>query len=264
MAHRDIYISRIRFRGDRLYTGRSLAAEIRAAIDRRQLSGLIGHLRFVYVPSNAQPPFATAYVAFTRRDTHSAAVELLNGLIFRGQATLWRLGNNEPRRGDQIPPGAQYALDRPRPRPREPVAPRYFVIRRPGLVERLPTPPASPPPRDEPADSPERPNSPPPGQPQPARAAAVPGRSVIDTSITARIWTAKSEPPRPKSSFVTSCCTATTTFMGSQLPRLPHSFFYLIFCFVFSSFSFPSFTFSSLAIIVLMLATIVLIQGAAK
>lgn len=174
MAHRDIYVSRIRFRGDRLNTGRSLAAEIRATVDRRQLSGLVGHLRFVYVPSNAQPPFATAYVAFTRRDTHSAAVELLNGLIFRGQATLWRLGNNEPRRGDEIPPGAQFALDRPRPRPREPAQPRYFVMRRPGLVERLPTPPASPPPHDGPIDIPERPNSPPPGQNEPAPAPALP------------------------------------------------------------------------------------------
>lgn len=109
-------------------------------------------------------------MAFTRRDTHAAAVELLNGLIFRCQATLWRLGNNEPRQGDEIPPGAQYALDLPRPRPREPVQPRYFVMRRPGLIERLPTPP----PRDKPDDTPERPNSPPPGQPQPVRAAAVP------------------------------------------------------------------------------------------
>lgn len=172
MTNRDIYIAHLRHRGSRYDTAMSLAAEIRHVVNRRRLTGLIGQLKFVYVPPTSHPPYAT--LPLTRRNEHANAVELLNGLLFKGQPTMWRLGNNTPRRDVDVPQGAQFVLDRHRPRPREPVQPRPFIMRRPGVIERLPTPPASPPPRYEPVDDPERPESPPPGQPDPAPAPAVP------------------------------------------------------------------------------------------
>lgn len=78
MANRDIYIAHLRHRGSCNDTAMSLAAEIRQVVTRRRLTGLIDQLKFVYAPTTSHPPYATAYVAFTRRYQHENAVELLN------------------------------------------------------------------------------------------------------------------------------------------------------------------------------------------
>lgn len=114
MTSRDIYVSRLLFGNDREALAREFANAIKHEISSRHWDDVLGPLRFVFVPKDARAPFATAYVAFYNRNIHHAAIDLLNGLLFKGEVTQWRLGDNDPRRTDEVPPGAQYNADRSR------------------------------------------------------------------------------------------------------------------------------------------------------
>lgn len=74
MVNRDIYIAHLRHRGSRYVIAMSLVAEIRQVMARMRLTGLISHLKFVYVPPTSQQPYATAYVAFILPYEHAQFV----------------------------------------------------------------------------------------------------------------------------------------------------------------------------------------------
>lgn len=177
MTSRDIYVSRLLFGNDREALAREFANAIKHEMSSRHWDDVLGPLRFVFVPKDARAPFATAYIAFYNRNIHHAAIDLLNGLLFKGEVTQWRLGDNEPRRTDEVPPGAQYNADRSRRNRTARYGPydrswsRLAEGDRPGCSgrqqhpkeetqSREPTPPPQPP------SPPPQPPSPPPNQAQ--------------------------------------------------------------------------------------------------
>lgn len=128
MTSRDIYVSRLLFANDHEALAREFAnATTKNEISSRHWDNVLGPLRFVFVPKDARALYSLvtlntlyalralyAYAAFYNRNMHHAAIDLLNGLLFKVEVTHWRFGDNGPRRADEVPSGVQYnaiALD---------------------------------------------------------------------------------------------------------------------------------------------------------
>lgn len=69
-------------------------------------------LNFKFSPASSDNSSSSTSRRRRGGEEHASTVELLNGLLFKGQPTAWRLDNNAPRREVDAPKGDQFILDR--------------------------------------------------------------------------------------------------------------------------------------------------------